>query len=279
MRESIQYGIEMIKKADALLIGAGAGMGVDSGLPDFRGPKGFWQAYPPLKKLGIVFESMANPSWFRENPALAWGFYGHRFQLYGKTNPHNGYKIILKWIDELKLDYFVFTSNVDAHFQKVGFDENKIYECHGSIMRFQCSHNCGQEAWTPSHDFQLSIEKHSLKAKNPLPICPSCKAIARPNILMFSDWDWDSKNSNIQHRKYREWLDSNGQKNLVVLEIGAGENIPTVRLECESVSELKKGTFIRINPRECKIPSGGISIQLGGMQALEEMEKQRGFDL
>ena len=277
MREEIQHAIEMIQTADALLIGAGAGMGVDSGLSDFRGPKGFWKAYPPLKKLGICFEKMANPRWFRENPTLAWGFYGHRFQLYGKTTPHNGYRIILKWIEKLGLDYFVFTSNVDAHFQKVGFDKNKIYECHGSIMRFQCSDTCGQEVWSPKQDFQLLIEEHSLKAKGPLPLCPTCKAIARPNILMFSDWDWDPKHSSIQQRKYHDWLDHNGDKNLVVLEIGAGENIPTVRMECESVYSLKKGPFIRINPKECKIPRGGISIPLGGMEALEEMEKQRGF--
>lgn len=61
MREEIQHAIQVIQAADALLIGAGAGMGVDSGLPDFRGPIGFWRAYPPLEKLGIAFEKMANP--------------------------------------------------------------------------------------------------------------------------------------------------------------------------------------------------------------------------
>ena len=73
---------ELISSCSGLLIGAGAGMGVDSGLPDFRGKEGFWRAYPPLKKLGIRFEEMANPRWFTENPALAWGFYGHRYNLY-----------------------------------------------------------------------------------------------------------------------------------------------------------------------------------------------------
>ena len=103
---------------------------------------------------------------------------------------------------------------MDAHFQKVGFDKNKIYQCHGSIMQFQCSHNCGQEVWSPRPDFELLIEEHSLEAKDPLPLCPTCKAMARPNILMFSDWDWDSKNSSIQERKYRNWLDHNRNKKL-----------------------------------------------------------------
>lgn len=39
----------IISSADALLIGAGAGMGKDSGLPDFRGNEGFWKNYPPYR--------------------------------------------------------------------------------------------------------------------------------------------------------------------------------------------------------------------------------------
>ena len=52
-------------------------MGVDSGLPDFRGDRGFWKAYPPYAKLGLHFAEMANPRWFDSDPELAWGFYGH----------------------------------------------------------------------------------------------------------------------------------------------------------------------------------------------------------
>ena len=63
----IQSFSDVLSGAKSLLIGAGAGMGVDSGLPDFRGSEGFWKAYPPLAKLGIRFEEMANPRWFLEN--------------------------------------------------------------------------------------------------------------------------------------------------------------------------------------------------------------------
>jgi NAD-dependent SIR2 family protein deacetylase len=49
-------------------------MGVDSGLPDFRGAQGFWRAYPAIAKLGLSFEGMANPAWFKKNPHLAWAF-------------------------------------------------------------------------------------------------------------------------------------------------------------------------------------------------------------
>jgi NAD-dependent SIR2 family protein deacetylase len=87
----VRRAAEAIKSADALLICAGAGMGVDSGLPDFRGTQGFWRAYPVLARLGVSFEEMANPRWFKEDPALAWAFYGHRLNLYRGTAPHSGF--------------------------------------------------------------------------------------------------------------------------------------------------------------------------------------------
>ena len=46
---ALLQAVEVIQNAKAMLIKAGAGMGVDSGLPDFRGPEGFWKAYPPYK--------------------------------------------------------------------------------------------------------------------------------------------------------------------------------------------------------------------------------------
>src|SRR5512143_1476726 len=94
MQDLYRQAAEAIAQAEALLIGAGAGMGVDSGLPDFRGPEGFWRAYPPYRKLGLAFEDLANPRWFDDDPALAWGFYGHRLNLYRKTAPHAGFAVL-----------------------------------------------------------------------------------------------------------------------------------------------------------------------------------------
>ncbi len=51
-------------------------MGVDSDLPDFRGPEGFWRAYPAYRRLGFDFAEMANAARFGRDPALAWVFTG-----------------------------------------------------------------------------------------------------------------------------------------------------------------------------------------------------------
>lgn len=63
-QEAIGKAANLIGQADALLITAGAGMGVDSGLPDFRGPNGFWGVYPALGRAKIQFEEVANPQAF-----------------------------------------------------------------------------------------------------------------------------------------------------------------------------------------------------------------------
>src|ERR1700741_3355216 len=97
LEERIQEAAAAIAEADALLIGAGAGMGVDSGLPDFRGSQGFWRADPPYEKLGLDFVALAQPRWFDSDPGLAWGFYGHRLNLYRATPPHDGFRILLEW--------------------------------------------------------------------------------------------------------------------------------------------------------------------------------------
>jgi len=59
IEDRVKQASAAIQAADALLVTAGAGMGVDSGLPDFRGKQGFWQAYPAIAKLGRSFEQMA----------------------------------------------------------------------------------------------------------------------------------------------------------------------------------------------------------------------------
>jgi NAD-dependent SIR2 family protein deacetylase len=82
MQSRLVAAAAAIREANAVLILSGAGLGVDSGLPDFRGKTGFWRAYPPMQKLGLEFAQMSTPHWFKTRPALAWGFFGHRYQLY-----------------------------------------------------------------------------------------------------------------------------------------------------------------------------------------------------
>ena len=84
----------LIARAEGLLVTAGAGIGVDSGLPDFRGSEGMWRAYPALQRAGLRFHDIACPDAFRADPRLAWGFYGHRLKLYRDTVPNAAFAIL-----------------------------------------------------------------------------------------------------------------------------------------------------------------------------------------
>ena len=272
IEDNYKKAADIIKNANALLITAGAGIGVDSGLPDFRGNSGFWKAYPPIAKLGKSFSEMANPVWFEQNPKLAWAFYGHRLNLYRKTVPHKGFKIMLDWANTMADNYFVFTSNVDGQFQKAGFNNDTIYEAHGSIHHFQCSKSCNNDIWDASN-IEVNVDLDIFEATGTLPSCPNCGAVARPNILMFGDWGWVSNRSSLQSSKYHKWIDSLKQKNtkLVIIELGAGNAVPTVRHESQSVFRNLNADFIRINPRDFNTPDGGISIPSGSLEGLEKI--------
>lgn len=265
----IHQAAKIIKNSTAILIGAGAGIGVDSGLPDFRSKNGFWNQYPIYEKLGLKFIDLANPSLFINDPRLAWGFYYHRQIIYKKTKPHIGFDILKKWSNKINHNLFVYTSNVDEQFQKAGFNHDQVIEIHGNINRLQCSKNCGYEKFYIPETFTLN--KNTMRIDGQLPFCLKCGTIARPNILMFHDYSFYRNYFISQYHKYSQWLKSLNQSKLAIIEIGAGLSIPSVRNECERLAKLYKTTIIRINTNECI--NSDICLNMKSIVALSELNK------
>lgn len=265
--DSIAAAAEVTSTADALLIGAGAGMGVDSGLPDFRGNEGFWKAYPPFR--GQSFASLSTPHWFTTDPSLAWGFFGHRLNLYRDARPHAGFQLLLNWGQRMPLGCFVYTSNVDGQFQRAGFSDEIVLECHGSIHHLQCSRQCTDDLWS-ADSLAVEVDAKTIRCQSELPRCQRCRAVARPAILMFGDSRWIDSRSQTQHVRYEKWLRTVKGCRLVAIEMGAGLAIPTVRYECEG----RAAKLIRINPREAETPQGGISLPMGALEALTRIANE-----
>jgi len=267
----IEKAAHIIKNAEAFVITAGAGMGVDSGLPDFRGNQGFWQAYPPYARLGLSFVEAANPANFQRDPAFGWGFYGHRTNLYRATIPHEGFHIIQRWIERNRSASFVVTSNVDGQFQKAGFSEDRILEVHGSIHQLQCLRPCCSAIWP--NDEQIPVDEASMRARS-IPRCPHCGGVSRPNILMFGDWSWLSERTEAQESRFESFLEEHGGKRIAVIEMGAGTAIPTIRATSERVGWRYDGaTVIRINPREPEIREPHISLACGALEGLRKIDE------
>ena len=259
----------LLAGAQALLVTAGAGMGVDSGLPDFRGSSGFWRAYPLYQRLGISFVDAANPEQFERDPAFGWGFYGHRTNLYRATVPHDGFRLLLDWAARYRLDLFVATSNVDGQFQKAGFAESSILEFHGSIHHLQCTSPCSDLIWDNRDEF--AIDEETMRSDH-VPLCRRCGRAARPNILMFGDYAWIGDRTARQQERFRRFLGRQNGKRIVVVELGAGTAIPTVRASSERIGALCGARVIRINPREPQICAPHLSLPCGALQGLTGIE-------
>jgi NAD-dependent SIR2 family protein deacetylase len=237
-----------IKEADGVVITAGAGMGVDAGIPDFRGKTGLWTAE---KENFIKF---ADGSAFHQRPLEAWNFYIQRLMKYSRLEPHRGYHDLQK----VHPDTFVVTSNVDGHFERSGWDPLKIYEIHGNLKFIQCSDHCCDEV-QPMPYFEDVI--NSLAEA---PHCPKCGAVSRPVVMMFNDMWFDEALAAEQASRYTEW--AKNKKNIVGIEIGAGTAVPSIRKFGEQFTSM----LIRVNPHDSYINrSQDISIPATAINGIE----------
>ena len=266
----LKHATELLEQSDALIIAAGAGMGVDSGLPDFRGTEGFWKAYPALGAQKIAFHEIATPVAFRRRAQQAWGFYGHRLNLYRNTVPHEGFRILLEWAKTKAAGYSIFTSNVDGQFQLAGFDPQRINECHGSIHQLQCMLPCSETIWS-AHKFEPVVDTINCRLENAAPTCPRCGGMARPNILMFQDWNWLEHHQEQQSDRQQRWLQTVSRP--LVIEIGAGTAIPTVRHFSHRIVQQYGGRLIRINVREPAVSDkADLGLAAGAVEALTALD-------
>jgi len=159
---------------------------------------------------------LCDPSLLDQNSELFFGFWGQCFNDYRTTKPHPGYEIIKSWKEivykkynpELPKPFFIYSSNVDAHFHTAGFAADEIYEIHGDIEHWQCGKPCEKTRHVAPKDLTFKIDKETMLAKddtkmpesNPEsepvsgilwsnnPRCLKCKYYARPHILMFGDY-------------------------------------------------------------------------------------------
>lgn len=242
----------------SLLVITGAGMGCDSNLPDYRSKGGFWNDYKGFKNKGLSLYDMSKTDWFISDPLQAFGFYTHRAKLYKNAKPHSGFNVLLNATNNNKRDYMYMTSNIDGQVIKSGFNQNNIYQTHGSLHHIQCIKNCENSIIEPFYEEyeNININSETLKVNNlsDIPKCKYCKGLCRPNVSFFTDTQYTFNNQRIvkQKIKFMKWLNKfiNTDKKLLVVEIGCGKSIHSLRWESEYLKTLKNITLIRINPIE-----------------------------
>jgi NAD-dependent SIR2 family protein deacetylase len=239
-------------------------MGVDSGLPDFRGRSGLWNVEDGR------FVDVSTPWTFNTYPHRGWGFYGHFWNLCRDAAPHEGFQVLRRLAQHVPT--WVFTSNVDGHFQRAGLDAERVVECHGSLGLLQCSKPCSDALWS-AEQVRIEVdETYAARADRPLPSCPRCGALARPNVCMFIDILWVARHTTARETAYQAWLaeQQRSGRRLTIIECGAGTAVPRVRREGEKLLErFPEARLIRINPAPGNdAPPGTISLPLGAREAL-----------
>jgi len=254
---------EEMASAEAVLVLAGAGMSVDSNLPTYRGKDGFWNAYPLYRDLQKNYASMMSSNGLITDAYFAWGFFAHQYRLYKNAVPHTGYNRLLE-LCKSKKDYFVVTTNVDGLFLKTGFPEDRLHEAHGTIHKLQCNIPCHRKAWD-INTLTVDVDYTTMRALDPLPLCPHCGTIARPNIYLFGDTDetyvWEEAQGSA--KCFRDWRENNKDKKVLILEIGVGVD-GLKRHAKQYLNEFSDATLVRINPEyDSAYDKNVIQIQMG----------------
>jgi len=204
--------------------------------------------------------------------------------------------------------FFIYSSNVDGHFHRTGFDSFEITEIHGSIERWQCSEPCTNECWVAPDDFTFEVDTTTMLAHSKIaeggedeiidwtvndgfidnhPRCKFCGTYSRPSILMFGDVQWVRGQTSI----WSEWkmvlekmMDEDKNLKLAILENGCGTNVPSVRLMGERQVELfgpSQCSLIRINLDDIEptysdfaYPEGIIGLKGRSLATLKEINTE-----
>ncbi|KAL9645177.1 hypothetical protein ABK040_002379 [Willaertia magna] len=196
---------------------------------------------------------------------------------------------------------FVYSSNVDYHFNRF-FPEQEVYNIHGHVFNWQCGKPCDNKSiWntlSPEQELYKLIEnckvnEESMKLVNNIDEfkCSKCKDnYLMPNVLMFGDLGQYIRNE-VEEDRYVAWecavetlcKESDKKYPFVILELGCGLRVPSIRLEVENVLvDCEKACLIRINMgenecntvhnQELKDSPRILTIQQKNVDALKEID-------
>ena len=146
----------------------GAGISTNSGIPDFRGPKGFWKTNTP-----IMFQDFMS----QESMRIKYWTQSVEFKSNFKEKiPNEGHAIISEIINSKKAGHCI-TQNVDNLHQKSGLDDASVTELHGNATFAVCL-NCKKR-------FELSFIHEEFKSTNKPPKCDSCNGWIKTATISF----------------------------------------------------------------------------------------------
>ncbi|MGI9323024.1 MAG: SIR2 family NAD-dependent protein deacylase, partial [Pseudomonadales bacterium] len=159
---------QLLRESDRIVVFTGAGISTESGIPDFRGPKGIWKSMTPIDFSDFVAsEDARRESWSRK-------FSGE--DLIAQAEPNAGHRAVTSLVKAGKVSY-VITQNVDGLHQRSGTPDDQVIELHGNASYAKCL-DCGKR-------FELAPIKQVFLASGTLPSCDACQGLVKTATISF----------------------------------------------------------------------------------------------
>ena len=168
--ETLRAVRRWIDEAECVVVLTGAGISTDSGIPDFRGPKGVWTKNPEAEKMATIQHYMAEPEIRRRS-------WQQKLAMAGAARePNAGHRALVALHKRGKLDTLI-TQNVDGLHQDAGIPPEIVVEIHGTLREFVCM-KCGDGG-----PMELALER--VRAGEEDPACQRCGGILKSATISF----------------------------------------------------------------------------------------------
>lgn len=268
---------EAVRQADAVLIGAGAGLSASAGFT-YSGER-FKQHFSDFIEK-YQFTDMYTAG-FYSFPTLEehWAYWSrHIFYNRYVPAPKPAYDELLSLVRDK--DYFVLTTNADHQFQRAGFERHRLFYTQGDYGLWQCSLPCHEKTYDNEETVRKMIEQQK-EMKVPSELVPRCPVCGRPMEmnLRADDTFVEDEGWHRAAQRYQEFYRRCGKSRLVLLELGVGGNTPGIIKYpfWQMTASNPQAVYACLNdgeafvPRELADQSILINADIG--RALEEIEQ------
>lgn len=267
--EQIKRATELIKNADAVIIGAGAGASTAAGI-QYSGKRFNDNFNEFIEKYGSQYMTDMYSAGFYPFPTeeARWGYWSKHALMNRFIPPAlQLYKDLFEIVKDK--EYFVLTTNVDHQFWKAGFSAERIFATQGDYGEIQCQRGCHDLVYDAEELFTQmdKARKDCMIPTELVPKCPVCGGKMAMHLRCDNYFVEDEKWHEAADR-YADFLKSINGKKVVLIELGVGFNTPIIiRFPFEKmVRENTTFSLIRFNMDEAVVPAsfGNRAIGIGG---------------
>lgn len=252
--ENINKFKEIIQSAKTILIGAGAGLSTSAGYT-YSGKR--FEKYFADFEAKYNFHDMYSGGFYPyETEEEFWAYFSRNiyYNRYDQP-PSEVHKNLLKLVEGK--DYFVLTTNVDHLFQNNGFDKLRLFYTQGDYGLLQCATPCHNKTYDNENIIREMIDKQkNMKIPTELiPKCPKCGGKMTTNLRCDDKFVEDSGWQQASYR-YKKFLSSHIDDEIVLLELGVGGNTPGIIKYpfWQMTLDNPKAKYICINKGEAVVP-------------------------